>query len=99
MALLKLDEKWGPKYAMAIKSWQTHWADLATFFQFTPDIRRLIYTNNNVEAYNRQLRKVVKTLLSAKLACQLVETSAPTNRIGSRRRAGEGCRYLWVNER
>ncbi len=61
MALLKLDEKWGQKYAMAIKSWQTHWEDLATFFQFSPDSRRLIYTNNNVEAYNRQLRKVVKT--------------------------------------
>jgi transposase-like protein len=59
-ALLRLDEKWGGKYAMAIKSWQTHWQDLATFFQFTPDIRRLIYTNNNVESYNRQVRKVTK---------------------------------------
>lgn len=59
-ALLRLDEKWGGKYAMAIKSWQTHWEDLATFFQFTPDIRRLIYTNNNVESYNRQVRKVTK---------------------------------------
>jgi putative transposase len=59
-ALLRLDEKWGGKYAMAIKSWQTHWEDLATFFQFTPDIRRLIYTNNNVESYNRQVRKVIK---------------------------------------
>jgi len=27
---------------------------------FEPDIRRLIYTNNNVEAYNRQVRKVTK---------------------------------------
>lgn len=60
-ALLALDEPWGHKYGMAIKSWQTHWEDLTTFFQFTPDIRRLIYTNHNVEAYNRQLRKVVKT--------------------------------------
>ena len=48
LALLKLDEKWSSKYAMAIKSWQTHWEDLATCFQFTPEIRRLIYTNNNV---------------------------------------------------
>jgi transposase-like protein len=60
LALLALEEKWGGKYSMAIKSWQTHWEDLATFFQFTPQLRRLIYTNNNVEAYNRQLRKVTK---------------------------------------
>lgn len=60
LALLVLEEKWGGKYSMAIKSWQTHWEDLATFFQFTPQLRRLIYTNNNVEAYNRQLRKVTK---------------------------------------
>jgi transposase-like protein len=60
LALLKLDEKWSSKYALAVKAWHTHWEDLATFFQFTPDIRRLIYTNNNVEAYNRQLRKVTK---------------------------------------
>jgi putative transposase len=60
VALLKLDEQWSGKYAMAIKSWQTHWEDLATCFQFTPELRRLIYTNNNVESYNRQLRKVTK---------------------------------------
>jgi putative transposase len=60
LTLLQLDEKWSSKYAMAVKSWHTHWEDLATFFQFTSEIRRLIYTNNNVEAYNRQLRKVTK---------------------------------------
>jgi putative transposase len=60
LALLALDEKWGQKYAMAIRSWQVHWDELSTFFEFDPDIRRLIYTNNNVEAYNRQLRKVTK---------------------------------------
>ncbi len=60
LAFLTLEEKWGGKYGMALKSWQTHWEDLATFFQFTPQLRRLIYTNNNVEAYNRQLRKVTK---------------------------------------
>ena len=60
LALLALDEKWGAKYQMAIRSWHTHWDELSTFFEFEPAIRRLIYTNNNVEAYNRQLRKVTK---------------------------------------
>ncbi len=60
LALLALDEKSGKKYAMAMRSWQTHWDELATFFEFEPSFRRIIYTNNNVEAYNRQLRKVTK---------------------------------------
>ncbi len=60
LALLQLDEWWSSKYAMTVKAWHTHWEDLATFFQFTPHIRRLIYTNNNVEACNHQLPKVTK---------------------------------------
>lgn len=46
---------------MAIRSWQTNWDDLTTFFDYPAEIRRLIYTTNTVEGYNRQLRKVIKT--------------------------------------
>lgn len=59
--LLKLGEKWGKQYAIAVRSWETNWEDLATMFDYPPDIRRLIYTTNSVEGYNRQLRKVTKT--------------------------------------
>lgn len=59
--LLALGEKWGSKYAMAIRSWENNWHDLATFFDYTPEIRRLIYTTNPIEGYNRQLRKVTKS--------------------------------------
>lgn len=59
--LLALSEKWGAKYAMAVRSWENNWTDLATFFDYTPEIRRLIYTTNPIEGYNRQLRKVTKT--------------------------------------
>ena len=59
--LLKLGEKWGKQYAIAVRSWETNWEDLATMFDYPPDIRRLIYTTNTVEGYNRQLRKVTKT--------------------------------------
>jgi transposase-like protein len=58
--LLQLVEKWGDKYAIAVRSWETHWEELATMFAYTPEIRRLIYTTNILEAYNRQLRKVTK---------------------------------------
>ena len=59
--LLKLSEKWGQTYAVAVRSWETNWEDLATMFDYPPDIRRLIYTTNTIEGYNRQLRKVTKT--------------------------------------
>jgi putative transposase len=58
--LLKLAEKWGAKYAIAVRSWENHWEDLATFFHYPTEIRRLIYTTNTIEGYHRQLRKVTK---------------------------------------
>lgn len=59
-ALLKLAEKWSDKYAIAVRAWETNWAELSTFFDLPFDIRRMIYTTNAIEGYNRQLRKVTK---------------------------------------
>jgi transposase-like protein len=54
-------EKWGKKYPIIIRSWETNWLELTTYFNYPQDVRRLIYTTNIVEAYHRQLRKVTKT--------------------------------------
>jgi putative transposase len=59
--LLELSERWSAIYPMAVRSWETHWEDLATMFEYGAEIRRLIYTTNSIEGYNRQLRKVTKT--------------------------------------
>ena len=58
--LLKLGDAWGDKYAIAIRSWENNWAALSTYFDYPAQIRRLIYTTNAIEGYNRQLRKVTK---------------------------------------
>ena len=63
-ALAALDDlraKWGKKYPSAIKSWEQNRDVLATFFIFSPEIRKLIYTTNAIEALHRQFRKVTKT--------------------------------------
>lgn len=60
-ALLHLSERWSDKYALAVRSWENNWEGLATMFAYTPEIRRLIYTTNPIEGYNRQLRKATKT--------------------------------------
>ncbi len=59
--LLHLEEKWGKKYRAAIKSWQDNWEELTTYFKYPEEIRRLIYTTNSIESFNRQLRKYTKT--------------------------------------
>lgn len=56
-----LRENWGKRYTIAVKSWENNWNELSTFFQYTPEIRRVMYTTNSIESYNRQLRKVTKT--------------------------------------
>lgn len=63
-ALSALDEfeaKWGKKYPLAVKSWRVNWNELSTMFKYSPEIRKLIYTTNAIENFNRQLRKVTKT--------------------------------------
>jgi len=59
--LRQLSETWSDKYAVAVRAWQNNWEELATFFDYPAEIRRLIYTTNSVENYHRQLRKVTKS--------------------------------------
>lgn len=58
--LEKLAEKWSIKYPVVIKSWQDNWHKLSTYFKYTEDIRRIIYTTNTIEGFHRQVRKVTK---------------------------------------
>lgn len=59
--LLGLEEKWGKKYPMVIKSWQQNWDNLATYFKYSSEVRKLIYTTNPIEGFHRQVRKYTKT--------------------------------------
>ncbi len=59
--LEKLEEKWGAKCPSAVQGWRTNWTNLATYFQFPAEVRKMIYTTNAVEALHRQYRKVTKT--------------------------------------
>jgi transposase-like protein len=59
-ALDRFEETWGSKYAYAIKSWRNNWQNLSTFFKYPPEIRRLIYTTNPIENFNRRIRKITR---------------------------------------
>ena len=59
-ALDDFEETWGDEYPKIVKSWRGNWTNLTRYFDYPPEIRRLIYTTNTVESINAQLRKVVK---------------------------------------
>jgi putative transposase len=60
-ALLAFDDKWRDRYPMIGEMWRAHWEQFIPFFAFPPEIRKIIYTTNSIEAANRQLRKIIKT--------------------------------------
>ena len=59
-ALESLEGNWGKKYPTSVASWRNNWAQLSTYFKYPAEIRKLIYTTNSIENFNRQLRKVTK---------------------------------------
>jgi putative transposase len=59
-ALDRFEDTWGSKYSYAVKSWRSNWPNLATFYKYPEEIRRIMYTTNAIENLNRQIRKVTK---------------------------------------
>lgn len=60
-ALLELESKWGERYPMVINSWTNNWTELSSYFEYAEPIRRIIYTTNTIEGFNRQIRKITKS--------------------------------------
>jgi transposase-like protein len=61
LALEAFDEKWGEKLGVITQAWRSAWEHVTPFMAFPPEVRRVIYTTNAIEALNRQLRKAIKT--------------------------------------
>lgn len=63
-ALRDFAVKWENKYTYAVRSWQNNWENLAVFFDFPVEIRKIIYTTNMIENINGKIRKYTKNKLS-----------------------------------
>src|SRR6266516_1381615 len=61
VALERFDEKWGARFPVITQEWLNAWEYVTPFLAVTPELRRVIYTTNAIEALNRQLRKAIKT--------------------------------------
>ena len=59
-ALTAFEAKWGRRYAMISSSWRANWERIVPFLEFPPEIRRVIYTTNQIEALNSSLRKLLQ---------------------------------------
>ena len=57
----QLDKNWGARYPKVIESWRKNWTRLSRYFQYSKDIRRIMYTTNIIEGFHRQLRSITKS--------------------------------------
>lgn len=58
--LAEFEAKWGADYSSIVQSWRRNWVRIIPFFDYPPEIRRIIYTTNAIESVNMSLRKVTK---------------------------------------
>lgn len=59
-ALERFADRWDKKYPAISPSWRTDWDHLTVFFDYPPEIRKVIYTTNAIESLNYSLRKIMK---------------------------------------
>jgi putative transposase len=59
--LERFEQAWGGRYPMISKTWRDAWQQVIPFLAFPPDVRRVVYTTNTIEALHRQVRKTIKT--------------------------------------
>ena len=58
--LAEFEAEWGADYPAIVKSWKASWPRVTPFFDYPPEIRRIIYTTNAIESVNMSLRKTTK---------------------------------------
>ena len=54
-------QRWGERYPSLSALWRRNWLDVIRFFQFPPEIRKIIYTTNAIESLHLSLRKALRT--------------------------------------
>ncbi|BBA34415.1 transposase mutator type [Methylocaldum marinum] len=60
-ALARFADTWDAKYPAISQSWRADWTRLTVFFDYPPEIRKVLYTTNAIESLNFSLRKLLKT--------------------------------------
>jgi putative transposase len=61
IALEAFEARWDEQLPIIGRMWREAWQQIIPFLAYEPEVRRVIYTTNAIEALNRQLRKAIKT--------------------------------------
>lgn len=59
--MIEVTDKWNIKYPNAMKSWETNWDILSTFFKYSKEVRKIMYTTNSIESLNSGYRRLNKS--------------------------------------
>ena len=59
-ALTSCKKKWGDKYPYAFKPWEDNWNEIASMYNYIPELRKIMYTTNAIESLNSAFRKFTK---------------------------------------
>jgi len=59
--LAEFAAQWDQRYPSISALWRRNWQGVIPFFQFPPEIRKIVYTTNAIESLNMSLRKAIKT--------------------------------------
>ncbi|QTH59885.1 IS256 family transposase [Corynebacterium hindlerae] len=54
------DSELGRKYPQSVLVWERAWDRFVPFLQFTPRVRKMVYTTNAIESLNSELRKATR---------------------------------------
>ena len=58
--LTEFEGKWDSQHPPIAQIWRRNWARIVPFFDYPPEIRKVIYTTNAIESINMSLRKIIK---------------------------------------
>ena len=59
--LTEFETNWDDAYPPIAQFWRNNWARITLFFDYPPEIRKIIYSTNAIESVNRSLLKVTKS--------------------------------------
>ena len=59
--LEKVKKKWESIYPTSLRVWEDNWEAVCTLFNYSKELRKIMYTTNAIESLNRSYRKYTKT--------------------------------------
>lgn len=58
--LVAFAEVWAEKYPAILRLWENTWAEFAPFLDYSPEIRKVIYSTNAVESLHARMRRATR---------------------------------------